>query len=107
MSKITDQDVSFSLEVNVEPGYTTVRRLQTLIYRTLGLFRRMGLPEKLDEAISKVQRFIMVVNQARLAVIALNAASGPIGWGLALIGVGATAYTTFEMIEIERREKQW
>lgn len=77
-----DTTVSFSLEVNVGPAYTSMRRLQTVVYRTLGLFRRLGLPAPIDAAISKIQRFIAVANQARLTTIALNAAlaSTPFGW---------------------------
>jgi len=93
----TDEGVSFSLEVNVEPAYTSLRRIQTLLYRTLGLFRRFGLPENVDRAIAKWQNFIMVLNQARLAVAAFQAATGPIGIGLAVLGVVTTVVTASEL----------
>ena len=98
MSQVVDHEVSFSLEVNVEKAYPEVRKLQTLIYRTLGLFRRMGLPENIDNAIAKWQRAIMVANSLRLALLALQAASGPIGWGLAGVGFVAGGFAAADMM---------
>lgn len=83
-----DETVSFSLEINVEQAAQDVRRLQTLAYRTLGILREGGiLPKDIDEVVSKMQRAIGVANQLRLAMIALNAASGPMGWALAGVGL--------------------
>ena len=89
-----DETVSFSLEVNVEQAYTQLRKYQTLLYRSLGLVRRLtGGDENLDRAISLMQRAIAITNQLRLAMIALHAASGPVGWGLAAIGIAESALT--------------
>jgi hypothetical protein len=93
-----DHTVSFSLEVNVEKAHENIRKLQTLLYRTLGLFRRLGLPEQIDSAIMKVQRFIAVMNQARLAAAAFQTAVGPIGWGLAIVGGLSTAVATADFM---------
>ena len=101
-----DQTVSFSLEVNVEHAETELRRLQTVLYRSLGLLGRMGLPENINELISYVQRVIAVVNQLRLAVLALQAASGPIGWALAGIGLATSWMVTHDMIA-QSREYEW
>jgi len=59
----------------------------SLLNNTISIMRQGGLlPGSIGEAISKMQRAIMVANQLRLAMIALTAASGP--WGMALAGVG-------------------
>lgn len=85
-----EHEVSFSLEVLVgEKGATAVRNLQAAVYKTLGLFRRLGLPEPIDSAITKIQRFIAIANQARLTVIALNAAMATTPFGWILFGVSA------------------
>jgi len=84
-----DEGVSFSLEVNVGKAEDNLRRLQTVAYRTLGLFRRLGLPEPIDSAIAKVQRFIAVANQARLTCLALNAAMATTPFGWLLFGLSA------------------
>lgn len=103
---IEDHQVSFSLELNVAKAYENVRRLETIIYRTMGLMRQLGLPENIDQAISKVQSAIAVLNQYRLTVAAAQAASGPYGWALLGISVGTTIASTAalgEQIENEMR----
>ena len=87
---IADRTVSFSLELNLEQAYTDIRRIETVLYRYFALLRRAGLPEELDDAVRKVQTLITIVNQLRLSMIAVHAASGPIGWLLA--GIGATSF---------------
>lgn len=91
MSRI-DEGVSFSLEVNVEKAYENIRKLQTVLYRTLGLLRRFGLPEEIDAQIMKIQRLIMLLNELRLTMIAVHTAAGPIGWALAGLGVATFAF---------------
>ena len=45
-----------------------------LLNKTIGLFRKMGLPPQIDSLVMKAQRLIGIINQVRLAVVALNAA---------------------------------
>jgi len=91
--------VSFSLEVNIEKAYEDIRRVQTLLFRILNIVQRMSGDEKLDAFISKLQRLIMILNQARLTIIAFQIASGPIGWGLAIVGLAGTALTIAEEMD--------
>lgn len=95
---VDDETVSFSLEINVKPTYEDIRKVQTVVYRYISLMRRLGLPENVDDAIEKMQRLIMISNQLRLSFIALQAASGPVGWALALAGLAGTALTTGEFL---------
>jgi len=95
---VDDYQVSFSLEVNVEQALTDVRKLQTVLYRTLSLLQKFAGEGNVGDAIRKFQRLIMITNQLRLALIALNAASGPVGWALALVGVASFAVTTSEFM---------
>ena len=80
------QQISVLLnEIDVKSG-NTKQRLQNTINQTLllnqalnksiALFRRMGLPEGVDSAIYKMQRLIQIINQVRLASIALYAGPG-------------------------------
>lgn len=75
---------------------TELRRVQTLLYRTLGLIRRLGLPEDMEQAVVLVQRLISAMNQLRLAAIALQVASGPIGWALAAVSAVSAVWTGVE-----------
>lgn len=93
-----DETVSFSLEVNVEKAYEDIRRVQTVLYRTIGLIKQMSGDENMDNLINKAQAGIATLNQLRLTIIALQAASGPVGWALALIGLMGTMGTAGPMV---------
>jgi len=95
---VEDYPVSFSLEVNVEKAYEDIRKLETVLYRALGMLRQMGAGPDLDRMITQIQRAIAMINQLRLTIIALQAASGPIGWALAGIGVVSTLVLTGDFI---------
>jgi len=98
-----NEEVSFTLQLTVDQTITELRRLQTAIYQSLALFRRMGMPEELDKGIILMQRAIMIMNQARLSAIALHASLGPIGWVLAGVGIAATFLTAVETAEYATR----
>jgi len=95
---MSEETVTFNLELNVESAISSVRRLETLLFRTLGLLRRLGLPEDIEAVIFKLQRLVMVIRMAHTAIIAFQAASGPIGWALALVGLAAAAASTASMM---------
>jgi hypothetical protein len=94
-----DHVVSFSLEVNVEKAYEDIRRVQALLYRMLALIRRMGLPEDVEKAITRIQRLIAILNTLRLTLLALEAASGPIGWALFGVGMLGTIVSVGDLAE--------
>lgn len=100
MSDIEDHTVSFSLEVNVEKAYTEIRRVQALLYRTLGLLQRMGGgDEDIMRVIAKLQRLIAIMNMVRLTAIAMHTAMGPVGWGLAAVGLAGTVMTSMDFAD--------
>ena len=99
---VSDEAVSFSLEVNVEEAFIEMRKLNTVIYRTLGLLSKMGGSD-FKQSIAQVQRLIALLNQARLAVTALHAAmylgAGPLGWALAGVAIGGVVIGGVEYTE--------
>jgi hypothetical protein len=95
---VSEETVTFNLELNVEQAIDNARRLELLLYRSIALLGRLGLPENIDQAISKVQRLIMTIRLLHTAMIALEAASGPIGWALALVGVASALLSTGDLI---------
>lgn len=99
----SDEIVSFSLEVNVEEAYTELRKLQTVLYRSLDIARKLGLPDDISEMASKIQRLIAITNQLRLALIALSVASGPLGWALALVGTAGAFVSAGSFFDNEMR----
>jgi len=98
VQSLSEETVIFNLELNVEGAIDNSRRLETLLYRSISLLGRLGLPENIDAAIAKVQRLVMVIRLLHTAAIALEAASGPIGWALALVGVASALLSTGDLI---------
>lgn len=88
---MSEETVTFNLELNVEQTLGQVRQLETLLYRSLSLMRRLGLPEEVSQAIYVIQRLVMSIRLLHTAMIMLESASGPIGWGLALISAATAA----------------
>ena len=94
---MSEETAIFNLELNVEQALSEVRRLETLVVRTLGLVKRFGLPEDINSAISLIQRMTMTIRILHTAMIALQVASGPIGWALAAVGITAAAITAYDV----------
>jgi len=93
-----EQSVTFNLELNVESAIDSTRRLETLLYRSLSLLGRLGLPENIDQAIMKVERLVMTIRLLHTAMIALEAASGPIGWALAIVAGGTALLSMGDLV---------
>jgi hypothetical protein len=61
------------------------------------LLGRLGLPENIDQAIAKFQRLIMVIRLLHTSIIALQAATGPLGIALALVGIASAAISMTDL----------
>jgi hypothetical protein len=59
------------------------------LQKSLTLFQRMGLPENVEFAITVIQRLIMIANQLRLTIVALNAMMAGTPGGALLFGISA------------------
>jgi hypothetical protein len=110
MSTNVSGEAVVDIRVNVEPAVVDVESLQKqfvqleqIILRSLVLTRRMGLPDDVSRAISGIQRMIVLTNQLRIAMLALQAASGPVGWALAGLGLAVTAFSYADAITYESR----
>jgi len=88
---IEDHKVSFSLEINTEQADTSMRKLYATVYRTLNLIERMGLPPEVTRFLREIEKMIRILNQLRLAMLAVQAAAGPIGWAYAAVSVATFA----------------
>lgn len=97
-----ERDITFNLELNVEQAISHARQLETLMFRCLSLSRRLGLPEDISQQIYQIQRWVMAIRMAHTAMIALEAASGPIGWALAIVG-GVSATVSMGELVVETR----
>src|SRR3972149_5019342 len=86
-----DETVSFSLELNVEPAELSARKLFSMVYRTLGIIRRLSGSDAIEAFIAQSQRAISYANKLRLALRALQvarmAAGDPVAWAFAAITI--------------------
>lgn len=105
---MSEQDVVFNLEVNVEKSASSLRQLEFIGYRAFGLLRRVlrlcGVSEDSDvmKAIQRLQRLVMTIRLAHTAILLLQDALVP-GAGLlktarAAVSVGTLAASSAEMV---------
>jgi len=94
------EEVQYSITADTEQAkdqfeglIITVNEAQVALYGMLGILRRMGLSEDVTRAITDIQRLISIMNMLRASYLALMAASGPVGWALAGIGLAGSAVT--------------
>jgi hypothetical protein len=90
---MSEEAVTFNLEINVEPALNGIRQIEGLTFRTLGYTDRIlnaAGAKDIAGAVRIFQEITMVVRLAHSAIIAFEMASGPIGWWRAILGlVGA------------------
>ena len=94
-------EISFDLEVNVEPAYQELRRVQTLLMDTLLLMRRLNLPPDLNRAISLMMRARLTAERLIRSIELLQAATiagGPIMWLTALVSFGISTFAASDLL---------
>jgi len=95
-----NEEVAFSLILNVTDALTQLNKVKTVIYQSLGLVRRLTGDENIQKGIANTQRLVAILNQARIAAIALRSAlflgTGPLGAALAGVSVGVTAMNVID-----------
>ena len=72
--------------------------IHNAIQDVFAITRRMGLPEDAQELLNYIQRMIAMANSLLISMIALQAASGPVGWVLAGLGVAASLVYATDMV---------
>ena len=90
-------DIEFKLDsTNVKAHQATLSYadLYNVLQDVFMILRRAGLPEDVTAGIMLLQRMIITLNAARVALIALQAATGPLGLASAGLGV-AISLTSF------------
>lgn len=97
-----DETVSFSLEINVGKAEDELRRLQTVLSRSLSLASRLTGDEGLQRGIATIQSTIAWLNRLRLAYRAVQlarlAAGDPLAWALAGISVAEVIVSNYEVL---------
>lgn len=103
---VEDHTVSFSLELNVREAEERVRKLETILYRSMDIVKRLSGSEDLNALISQAQKAIQIANQLRLALLALQAArmaaGDPLAWAMAGIAVAEVGISIGSEMEMRR-----
>ena len=75
---------------SLKMDYHTLRELETVLNRTLFALEQATGSKEIKQAINNIQRLISMVRMAQLSIHALEIASGPIGWAVAISSIAAT-----------------
>jgi hypothetical protein len=89
-------EIEYLLTVNSEMTYNELRKLEMSLIRILSLVKRFCGDENVAKAIGLVEKLIMIIRMCQIAIHALEAAAGPIGWLYAIttaVGMGIAAAT--------------
>ena len=64
------------------------------------MLKMLGLPDDspIMAVTERIQRLVMLIRTLHTAAILLNAASGPIGWAMAGIGIGSAVMAMADTI---------
>jgi hypothetical protein len=83
-------EVEYALTVNVEDALSNVQQLERMLFKTLSLARRMGLPDDVMQQIAFIQRLIHTLRTLRLAYEAYQVVAAGLGgfFGLPFLGLG-------------------
>ena len=100
-----DQTITWVLELDTSKLVDHSREMERVLFRALALAQRLGLPEDIDAAITKIQRLVMTVRLLHGALLAVEAAT-PYGWAMALMSIMGTSLTVAEMTHETMQEVQ-
>ena len=90
---MSEETVTFNLELNVEGAIENSRQIEMILYRSLSLWnqwcRILGVPDDspMSIVIDRAQQIVMMARLIHTSVILLETASGPLGWIKAALGI--------------------
>lgn len=88
--------------LKVEAGHAAgeLREVEYILFRTISILRRMGLPENVQQAIQILAHLVLVTRLAHTAFIMMQSMT-PYGWitaGISLASAGITIAATSGML---------
>ena len=86
--------------IKTEAGHATgnIRELEYVLYRTLSILSRMGLPPEIDAGIAKMQRMIFTIRVLHSAMQYLtNDPTTPFGVAMGVISIGSALISMSDM----------
>lgn len=105
---MSEESVTFNLELNVEGALDSSRKVEMIIFRVIGLWNRLcrmlGVPADSPIMVltQRVQQLTMLIRQLHTAAILANAAmvpgAGPIAGVMAGIGIAGAALSATDFM---------
>jgi len=101
---MSEETVTFNLEINLEPTYAEIKKFETVLMRSLSLLRRMTGSKDVATAINAIQRLITIIRMLQVTMLAFQAATGPLGWAyLTVTAISTGFYALDPMLEMNAR----
>lgn len=85
--------------LHVETGHATgkLREMEYILFRTVSILGRLGLPERLDGALMQIQKMITAVRILHSTMMFLEMGT-PYGWALAGVSLVAAGVMGHDLI---------
>jgi hypothetical protein len=96
-------EINYDLKVDTSKAQTNIAELNRLFTTYLSLVRRVGLPENIMDAMSKIQQLRIMIQTATTAINILYTATGPVGWAIGLGGLAVSGFMWVDWVEAESR----
>lgn len=94
-----NQQIQIDYLLNLQIGdatYNDLRKIEMTMMRLFGVLNRVFPNSPVSKVIQDIEHTIMLLRQAQMAIRAVEAASGPIGWAYAGVSVVSVALSTYE-----------
>lgn len=96
-------EVEYNIRVNFDSQvYSDIKKLETSLIRISGYLIRLSGNESLTQTLRLIQDVIIALRSLQIAMRAVQAASGPVGWIYAATTVAAVGFTGLSMYETMR-----
>ena len=95
---MSEETVTFNLELNLNPTYSDLRKIEAIITRSMSLLRRYCGNEDIIAASEAITKFIALMRMLQITIHAVQIASGPLGWAYAAVVGVSTASYAYEMM---------
>lgn len=99
---MSEETVTFNLVVDTTNAKTNIVELNKLFTTYLALADKAGLPPNIIEAMRKIQQFRILIETTYRSLMILYTATGPVGWAIALGGLGLSAFMMANTMEARR-----
>ena len=91
-----------ALQEQAEQTEVSLNDLNTAWRRYLALARRVGLPEPIMDAMTRLQQLNIAMRTLYTSALMLQTVSGPVGWATAIAGVALGTVMLADQMAMER-----